>query len=128
EIKHHIWLGVSIENADHAHRADGIRDLDGAVRFVSYEPALGPLAHALDLRNINWVIYGGESGPGFRPGDKQWARDMRDRCRAAGVAFWHKQSAAYRTEMGVELDGKIIHEYPKTRRLSLPLTGQGGLF
>lgn len=121
EIKHRIWLGVSIENADYAWRADDIRHLDSAVRFVSYEPALGPLAHSLDLTNLDWIIYGGESGAGFRPEDKQWARDMRDACRLHGVAFFHKQSAAYRTEMGIELDGQIVREYPETQRISLTL-------
>ncbi|HMC90199.1 MAG TPA: DUF5131 family protein [Gemmataceae bacterium] len=121
EIRRRIWLGVSIENGDYAHRADYIRNLDCAVRFISYEPALGPLAHALDLTGIDWVIYGGESGPGYRPEDKQWARDMRDRCREKGVAFFHKQSAAYRTEMGIELDGQIIREYPQVARIPLTM-------
>jgi len=128
EIKHRVWLGVSIENADHAHRADGIRALDSAVRFVSYEPALGPLAQALDLTRIDWVIYGGESGPGFRPEDKQWARDMRSACEAAGVAFFHKQSAATRTERGVELDGAIVQNYPAAPRRSLPQVEPPPLF
>jgi protein gp37 len=120
EIKHRVWLGVSIESNAWAGRADGIRNLDSAVRFVSYEPALGPL-DALNLTRLDWIIYGGESGPGFRPEDKQWARDMRDRCRAAGTAFFHKQSAAPRTEMGIELDGEIVREYPATRRVALTL-------
>ena len=121
KIKHRIWLGVSIETADYAHRADAIRHLDSAVRFVSYEPALGPLAGALDLARIDWLIYGGESGPGFRPEDKQWARDLRTACQTHGTAFFHKQSAAPRTEMGIELDGQIVREYPPTRRISLGL-------
>ena len=121
EVRDRVWLGVSIENADYAHRADSIRHLDSAVRFVSYEPALGSLANAINLDCIDWMIYGGESGSGFRPEDKQWARDMRDRCHAEGVAFFHKQSAAYRTEMGIELDGEIVREYPETRRVSLAL-------
>lgn len=115
-----VWLGVSIENADYAWRADHLRTIPAAVRFVSYEPALGPLAHALDLTGLHWIIYGGESGPGYRPEDKQWARDMRDACRNAGLAFFHKQSAAYRTEIGIELDGEIVREYPSTRQ-PLPL-------
>jgi protein gp37 len=112
EIKHRIWLGVSIENNEYASRADSIRGLDCSVRFVSYEPALGPLDR-LDLAGLDWIIYGGESGPNYRPEDKQWARDMRRRCAQAGVAFFHKQSAAYRTEQGIALDGQIIREYPR---------------
>jgi protein gp37 len=106
-----VWLGVSIENADYAWRADMLRPVPAHVRFISYEPALGPLDD-LDLTGFHWLIYGGESGPGFRPEDKQWARTIRDKCREAGVAFFHKQSAAPRTEMGIELDGEIIREYP----------------
>lgn len=108
-----VWLGVSIENNDYVWRADQLRRIPAVVRFVSYEPALGPL-DALDLAGIHWVIVGGESGPGYRPMDVQWARDMRARCKAAGVAFFFKQSAAPRTEMGIHLDGKLVREYPQT--------------
>lgn len=117
-IKSHVWLGVSIENNDYVHRADALRGLDPAVRFVSYEPALGPLDR-LDLTGINWVIYGGESGPNFRGHDVQWARDMRDRCKAAGCAFFYKQSPAPRTEMGIRLDGRIVRDYPTPRYLPM---------
>jgi protein gp37 len=108
---HNVWLGTSIENNDYTWRADYLCQIPAVVRFISYEPALGPL-DKLDLTGIHWVIYGGESGQDFRPEDKQWARDMMARCRAASVAFFHKQSAAYRTETGVELDGQIVREYP----------------
>jgi protein gp37 len=121
EIRARVWLGVSVENADYAWRADHIRHLDAAVRFVSYEPALGPLAEALDLTGLDWIIYGGESGPRFRPEDKQWARDMRRKCKAAGVAFYHKQSTALRPEQGIELDGEIVREYPQAGRIPLAL-------
>jgi protein gp37 len=115
-----VWLGVSIENNDYAWRADHLRGITAAaVRFVSYEPALGPLDQ-LDLIGLNWVIYGGESGAKHRPEDKQWARDMMSRCRKAGVAFFHKQSADRFTERGVELDGQMVREYPQPRRFPLP--------
>lgn len=109
-----VWIGTTIEDNRVAHRADYLRAVPAVVRFVSYEPAIGPLDQ-LDLTGIDWVIYGGESGPGRRPEDKQWARDMRDRCAPAGVAFFHKQSAGHRTEMGIELDGVIVREYPTPR-------------
>ena len=83
------------------------------MRFVSYKPALGPLDE-LELDGLAWVIYGGESGPDYRPHDVEWARDMRRRW--AGVAFFYKQSAAPRTEMGIELDGEIVRAYPTPRR------------
>jgi protein gp37 len=70
-IKSRVWIGTSVENADYVGRVDHIRGIDAAVRFVSYEPALGPIAHAVNLVNIDWLIYGGESGANFRPEDKQ---------------------------------------------------------
>lgn len=106
-----VWLGTSIEDNRVAARADCLRAIPAPVRFISYEPALGPLDQ-LNLAGIQWVIYGGESGPGFRAEDKQWARDMRARCAVAGIAFFHKQSSGWRTELGIELDGEIIRQYP----------------
>lgn len=108
------WLGVSVENDEYAWRADHLRGVSAVVRFVSYEPALGPVP-SLDLSDIDWLIYGGESGPGWRPEDKQWARDVRDRCVMFGTAFFHKQSAGPRNETGVELDGVVHHAFPVPR-------------
>lgn len=110
-----VWLGVSIENAEYAARADHLRKIPAVVRFVSYEPALGPLAHALNLAGLDWLITGGESGHGFRPMNLQWARDMRDACRAKRVAFFFKQSSHRFTERGIQLDGEIVREYPIPR-------------
>ena len=104
-----------------AERADYLRDIPAVVRFISYEPALGSL-NRLDLTGIDWVIYGGESGSGYRLEDKQWAREMRDRCREQGVAFFHKQSAAWKTEQGIELDGEVIRQFPVP---SIPQSGCG---
>lgn len=109
-----VWLGTSVEDMRVAHRADALRDIPAVVRFISYEPALGPL-HDLDLRGIDWVIVGGESGSGYRPMDLDWARSMRLHCEAHDVAFFFKQSSAYRTEMGIELDGEIVRKYPTPR-------------
>jgi protein gp37 len=106
-----VWLGVSIENNEFRHRADFLREIPAPVRFVSYEPALGPL-DLLDLTGIDWVIYGGESGPKFRPHDLSWPRQMRDVCREAGAAFFFKQSSAIRNETGTTLDGETIQQYP----------------
>lgn len=115
-----VWLGTSIEDMRVAERADILRQIPATVRFISYEPALGSL-NDLDLTGLDWVLYGGESGSGYRHEDKQWARDMKAKCEAIGTcAFFHKQSAAYRTEIGIELDGEIVRNYP-SRRLPLPL-------
>jgi len=111
---HNVWLGTSIENNDYIQRADILRKIPANVRFISFEPALGPLTD-IDLTGIDWLIYGGESGSGFRHEDKQWARDIMAKCRGSGTAFFHKQSAGYKTEMGIELDGVIVREYPIPR-------------
>jgi len=108
----HIWLGTSIENDRYVWRANVLREIPVAVRFISAEPLLGPLP-SLDLAGIAWLIVGGESGPGFRQMDHAWARDLRDRAQAAGAAFFFKQSAGYRTELGIELDGRRYEQYPE---------------
>jgi protein gp37 len=91
-----------------------LRNIPAVVRFISYEPAIGPLDD-LDISGIDWIIYGGESGPGHRPENKDWARVMHTKCSENGTAFFHKQSAGWRTELGIELDGKIVREYPTPR-------------
>ncbi len=106
-----IWVGCSIESDRYTFRADWLRTIPAAVRFLSCEPLLGPLP-SLHLGGIGWVIAGGESGPGYRPMDHAWARDLRDRCAALQIAFFFKQSAAARTEMGIALDGALHEEYP----------------
>ena len=110
-----VWLGVSIENNKFVHRADTLRQIPAVVRFISAEPLLGPLP-SLDLTYIDWLIVGGESGPGYRPMDLAWARQLRALAKAERTAFFFKQSAAPRTEMGIELDGHIVREYPTPRR------------
>jgi protein gp37 len=117
-----VWLGTSIENNEYVIRADILRRIPATVRFISYEPALGPL-HDLNLDGIDWVIVGGESGAKYRLMDHAWARSLKVRCEAAGVAFFFKQSSNYYTERGIELDGQIVRNYPK-RRLELPVLSE----
>lgn len=74
-----VWLGVSIENDTYSWRANYLRDTPAAVRWISAEPLLGPLP-SLDLTGIDWLVVGGESGPGARPMHPDWVRDLRDRC------------------------------------------------
>ncbi len=106
-----VWLGTSIESDRWVGRANALRETPAAVRFISAEPLLGPLP-SLDLTGIHWLIVGGESGLDYRPMEHEWARDLRDRALAAGAAFFFKQSAAYRTEIGMELDGRRWEQYP----------------
>jgi protein gp37 len=124
-----VWLGVSIENDKFTARADTLRDIPAAVRFISAEPVLGPMP-SLDLRGIDWLIVGGESGPNFRPMDHAWVRDLRRLAKQAHTAFFFKQSAAFRTEMGITLDGQVVREYPTPRRLPMAVAdaGTGDLF
>lgn len=109
-----VWLGTSIESNGYVHRAGFLRNIPAVVRFVSYEPALGSLDR-LSLSGIDWLICGGESGPGYRPMPIEWPRQIRKACKESGTAFFFKQSAAPRTETGIELDGEIVRNYPTPR-------------
>jgi protein gp37 len=105
-------MGVSVENAAVLTRVDDLREVDAAVRFLSCEPLLGPL-NAIDLRGIGWVIAGGESGPHYRPMQIEWARSIRDSCRAAAVPFFFKQWGGRTPKaLGRELDGVVWDEMP----------------
>jgi protein gp37 len=85
-----IWMGVSVENQDYLYRVDHLRQSGAAVKFLSLEPLLGPLSN-LNLDGIDWAIVGGESGPGARPMDRAWVREIRDQCLAAKVPLFFKQ-------------------------------------
>jgi protein gp37 len=116
-----IWMGVSVENARFLHRIDHLRETHAHVKFVSLEPLLGPLAN-LDLRNIDWVIVGGESGPHARPMDPSWVSDIRDQCREAGVAFFFKQwGGVFKSRTGRELEGRTWDQMPDEPRTSWPV-------
>jgi len=93
EWPRNLWMGVSVEDADALYRVNDLRTVPAAVRFLSCEPLLGPL-DGLDLTGIDWVIAGGESGPGFRPLDLDWARDLRDRCVEHRIRCSSSRSAA----------------------------------
>lgn len=103
-----VWFGVSVESNEYAHRIDALRKIPAAVRFISYEPALGPLVD-VNLEGIHWVIYGGESGKGFRPDNPRWASDMEWWCKENGVAFFYKQHAGPKSGM---TDGIVTREWP----------------
>jgi protein gp37 len=110
-----VWMGVSIENRRFVHRADHLRDVPARVRFISAEPLLGPL-DGRDLSGIDWLIAGGESGPGHRPVREQWLCELRDRCLAADVAFFFKQWGGVRSKTGGRLlAGRTWDEMPAAR-------------
>lgn len=109
----HIWAGVSVESNDYAWRADFLRRVPTAVRFISAEPLIGPIDE-LNLDDIHWLITGGESGPRHRPCNKEWVREARDHCLAAEVAYFHKQWGGRTSKIGGrELDGRTWDEMPK---------------
>lgn len=107
-----VWIGTSIENNRWVGRADQLRGVLAAVRFVSAEPLLGPLDR-LDLGRIDWLIVGGESGHRHRPIREEWVRDLRDRCLEAGVAFFLKQWGGRTPKAGGRLlDGREWSQMP----------------
>lgn len=107
-----LWMGVSIENEDHLYRVEHLRAVPAAVRFLSCEPLLGPLP-GLELDGIDWVITGGESGHSARPLDPDWVREIRDKCGAANVPFFHKQWGGRTPKAGGRvLDGMVWSEMP----------------
>ena len=121
-----IWLGTSIENADHLQRLDGLRRTRAAIRFVSFEPLLGSVRDA-DLNDIQWAIVGGESGPGARPIKVEWVHEIRDACQRTGAAFFFKQwGGRNKKRTGRLLEGRTWDEFPATccsgyeRRPSVP--------
>jgi protein gp37 len=115
-----IGMGVSVENADYTFRIEDLRSTGAGVKFLSLEPLLGPLP-GLDLRGIDWVIVGGESGPQARPMDAAWVVDIKDQCRRAGVAFFFKQWGGTRkSRSGRTLEGRTWDEMPSMSRPQVP--------
>ena len=110
----HIWWGVSVEDRRHGlRRVTDLQSAPAAVRFLSIEPLLEELG-TLNLECIDWVIVGGESGPGARPMKKEWVVSIREQCRRAGVPFFFKQWGGVRkSRAGRELDGRTYDEFPQ---------------
>jgi protein gp37 len=125
-----VWLGVSVENQAAAdERIPVLLQTPAAVRFISAEPLLGPLSidHALfvigsekfESRRLDWVICGGESGPGARPMHPEWARGLRDQCASAGVPFFFKQWGEWAPDftsqpihMRIDREGRDVTNLP----------------
>ncbi len=107
-----IWMGVSVESDKYRSRIDELRSTGALTKFLSLEPLLGPLDH-LDLRGINWVIVGGESGPKARPMNPAWATDLRDQCKRAKVPFFFKQwGGKNKKQAGRLLAGRTWDQMP----------------
>lgn len=107
-----IWAGVSVENSDFLYRVDHLRSVPASVRFISFEPLLGPV-DSVDLSGIYWVIAGGESGPGARSMSPLWVQRLRDICVEQNVPFFFKQWGGVRKKAwGRELDGRYWDEMP----------------
>jgi protein gp37 len=110
-----VWQGVSVENANYTWRIDHLRRVPSEVRFLSVEPLLGPITN-LPLKGIDWVIVGGESGPGNRPPDGNWIRQIRDQCLEAKVPFFFKQWGGRTPKSGGRLlDGRFWDQIPMPR-------------
>jgi protein gp37 len=108
----HIWMGVSVESQAYTFRIDHLRETNAHIKFLSLEPLLGPLEN-LNLHGINWIIVGGESGPGARLMRREWVVDIRNQCQAAGVPFFFKQwGGTNKKKSGRELDGQTYDEMP----------------
>jgi len=108
-----IWMGVSVENSEYKFRIDYLREIGASVKFLSLEPLLGPLPN-LVLDNIDWVIVGGESGPGARPMQEEWVIEIRDQCQQQGVPFFFKQWGGVRKhDNGRILEGQTWDEMPE---------------
>jgi protein gp37 len=116
EAPRHIWFGVSVENAQAVSRIAHLQKANAGVRFLSIEPLIAPVGR-LDLRGVDWVIVGGESGPHARPMDPAWAIDVRNQCVAVRVAFFFKQWGGRSPKSGGRLlEGREWNQFPKTQR------------
>lgn len=112
EVLPNVWLGTSVENQDVVHRIAELQQTPAAVRFISFEPLIGPIKTA-DLSGIHWAIVGGESGPGARPIEERWVLRLRSLCRRHGVAFFFKQwGGTNKKAAGRLLRGRTYDEMP----------------
>jgi protein gp37 len=110
-----VWVGVTVEREDYLYRLDLLRRTNAKIKFASLEPLLGPMPE-MNLRGIDWVIVGGESGPGARAMEADWVRDIREQCREAKVPFFFKQwGGVFKKRNGRSLDGRTWEEVPRVK-------------
>jgi protein gp37 len=111
-----IWIGTSVEGPDVLHRINELRSIPRLIKFISFEPLIGPVG-LVDLTDIDWAIVGGESGPRARPMARPWVQQIEDRCRAYGTAFFFKQWGGVTPKSGGrDFDGREWNEYPSVLR------------
>jgi protein gp37 len=114
---HNVWMGTSVEDGRVRHRIEALRQTGARVKFLSCEPLIGPLAD-MDLRGIDWVIVGGESGRKPRPMDPDWVLDIMEQCERADVAFFFKQwGGTNKKAAGREIDGRTYDGMPPIEQL-----------
>lgn len=108
-----VWMGVSVENDDYVYRMRNLAETPAAMKFVSMEPLIGP-ANSADFSLVDWVIVGGESGPGSRPMNEDWVTAIRDKCEDANVPFFFKQwGGVNKKKAGRLLEGRVWDQFPK---------------
>jgi len=118
-----IWMGVTVENKDYTQRIEFLRKSSAHIKFLSIEPLLGPLPQ-LNLEGVDWVIVGGESGPGARPMEPSWVLDIRDQCHDSRVPFFFKQWGGPRKKKaGRLLEGRTWDEMPRLSRRDVGAIG-----
>jgi protein gp37 len=115
--RENIWVGVSVENSQYSFRIDHLRKSHAYIKFLSLEPLLGPLSN-LDLKEINWVIVGGESGYSARPMKNLWVIDIKNQCEKAEIPFFFKQwGGLNRKKSGRVLEGQTWNQMPLMEKL-----------
>jgi protein gp37 len=112
-----IWMGVSVEDAKVLGRITDLASVPARIRFLSCEPLIGPLEN-IPLKDIHWVIVGGESGPGSRPMKREWVESIHRQCRRSDVPFFFKQWGGVRKDMtGRDLYGRTYDEMPSIKQI-----------
>ena len=107
-----VWMGVTVENSDYLHRIEDLRATPARIKFISFEPLLGSIPN-IDFVGIDWVIVGGESGPGARPISTSWVEEIRDQCLVTGIPFFFKQWGGFnKKKTGRLLDGRTWDDMP----------------
>lgn len=120
-----VWLGTSIENDKVLHRLGELKQVNAAIRFISFEPLIGPVGK-VNLRGIHWAIVGGESGPHHRPIKEEWILEIKRQCRKYNVAFFFKQWGGLTSKSGGRtLNNRIYDEYPKINENLLEIKNYG---